>query len=251
MPKIFGKNVSPIVIYAAGALAAFLVYSELFPAEATSAGSRRRTTRKTTPAAETGPYTKADFEAKFAAFNEPVKDAFRPLVAKAEPVTQQVQVQPLGPTNILSADLTGGEGNWAYTGFAEVDGVRQGLLENGTTSESVFLRSGQRWKSLVVRSIGTESMTVAGPDGKEVTIPVGDKAAEQTPSAGVTAPNGTTAVPPGGALAGPIGGAGQPGAAATDLRVQPDGNAAMDRETRRRLRQERRQQRQQGQGSGY
>ena len=135
----------------------------------------------------------------------------------------------------------------AYTGYAEVDGVRQGLLENSASGESVFLVAGQRWKQLVVRSVTAESMTVAGPDGVPIPIPVKDPTAEQKAGTSVVPPIGTVPVNPGGALRGTIGGGvaaqipGAPGVAENTLQVQPDESMQNDRDARRRSRRNRRQ----------
>ncbi|MGV3618259.1 MAG: hypothetical protein ACO1SV_23270 [Fimbriimonas sp.] len=243
MPKIFGKEVNPLVLYGAVAICGVLVYNAVFPAE-DSASAPTRAKKKTTTKKDNSIYLPEDYEAKFASYKEPVKNAFRPLIVKKAPTV----AAPTGPvlTGVLPAGLTGGEGNWAYTGYAEVDGVRQGLLENSASGESVFLVAGQRWKQLVVRSVTAENMIVAGPDGTPIPIPIKDPVAEQKATPNVLPPTGTVPVNPGAALRGTIGGAtaqvpGAPGFAENTLQVQPDESMQNDRDARRRGRRNRRQ----------
>jgi hypothetical protein len=231
VPKIFGKEVNPIILAGGVAILGFLIYDGLFPAEPTASSSSTRSTKKKTPAkADKGGFLPEDYEAKFASYSTPVRNSFTPLVAK-KAITPSVPAGggvAAGPSPYLSGALTGGEGNWMYTGYAEVDGVRQGLLENSSTSESVFLRPGQKWKQLVVRTIGAEKMVVTGPDGASVTLPVGDIANEQKANPNVVPPGGVVPVNPGGALRGQIGGTaaqipGDPNVNVNSLQVQPDG----------------------------
>lgn len=229
MPKIFGKEVNPIILVGGVAILGFLIYDGLFPAEAAPSSSTSTKKKKTPAKADKSGFLPEDYEAKFASYTSPVRNSFTPLVAKK---TITPNVPPAGgaalPSGFIPGTLTGGEGNWMYTGYAEVDGVRQGLLENSSTSESVFLRPGQKWKQLVVRSVAAENMVVTGPDGTNVTLPVGDIANEQRANPNVVPPNGTQPVNPGAALRGPIGGAaaqipGDPNVNVNSLQVQPDG----------------------------
>jgi hypothetical protein len=249
VPKVFGKEVPPIILVGGVAILAVLVYGQIFPADAAPTGpARKRTTKKSTSKAGTQ-YTKEDYEAKFAVYNQPVRNSFQPLVVKAPPAVPTIPPGTLpGAPNVLAADLTGGEAGWAYTGYAEIDGIRQGLLENGSTGASVFLRAGQRWKNLTVRSITAENMTVTGPAGTNVTIPVGDTTVEQRTAGNVVPPGGVAPGNPGAPLAGPIGGAaannvpgaapGTSGVTSTDLQVQPDNSNDGRRRRGRRGRQQ-------------
>lgn len=244
MPKIFGKEVNPLILFGGVAILGFLIYDGLFPAEATpTSSSTRKTAKKTTTADKRG-FLPEDYTATFAAYPTPVRNSFKALVAKK---TVAPPVVPTGPgSGVLPAALTGGEGNWMYTGFADVDGVRQGLLENSSTSESVFLRPGQKWKLLVVKSITENNMVVAGIDGSPITIPVGDVANEQRMNSSVVPPSGVPPVNPGGALRGQIGGAaaqipGDPNVNINNLQVQPDGSMGNDGGNGRRNRRGRRQ----------
>lgn len=243
MPKIFGREVNPIILVGAVGILGFLIYDGLFPAEAASTTTAAKPKKKTTVANKSG-FLPEDYEAKFASYPTPVRNSFKPLVEKRKMTT--VPPESAIVTGVFPASLTGGEGNWMYTGYAEVDGVRQGLLENSSTSESVFLRAGQKWKLLVVRSISENDMVVAGADGKPITIPVGDVANEQRANPNVVPPGGVAPVNPGGALRGPINGAaaqvpGDPNVNMNNLQVQPDGSMGNEGGNGRRNRRGRRQ----------
>lgn len=228
MPKLFGKQINPLILIGVSAIVGFFIYDGLFPAQSAVAPSSSSKKKKTTTASKNSGFLPEDYEAKFASYAVPVRNTFKPLVAK-KVVTAPVIPNGGLPTGVLPSSLTGGEGNWMYTGYAEVDGVRQGLLENSSTSESVFLRAGQKWKQLVVRAVAAENMVVAGPDGTSITIPVGDIANEQRANPNVVPPGGVVPVNPGGALRGQIGGAaaqipGDPNTNVNSLQVQPDGS---------------------------
>ena len=221
MPKLFGKNIPPLALYVGAPVLAYFIYDGLFPAAPASSAKSRVTARsRTSTTTKTNSlFTEEDYEAKFASFKKAPRDAFRPLVEKKN--TNARTAAALG-AGVLPGDLTGGEANWVYTGYASLNGVRQGLLENSSSGESVFLVVWQRWRALTVQTIGAEEMIVTGPTGTAVTIPIGDTATEQTPTPGVVAPNGGTApLNPAGALAGPIGGV-PGGPNPVDLRVEPD-----------------------------
>lgn len=222
MPKIFGRDVPPVILGGGVLVLAALVYNMLFPADGAAV---RRTTRKPPKkkAAVSDQFRPEDYEAKFASYTTPARSVFAPLVERNAAKTV---VNPLTPLKGLSLELTGNEAGWNYTGYAEVDGIRQGLLENTSSGNSVFLRVGQKWRNLTVQSITADALEVSGPEGGNVTIPVYDPSAEQSTTPNVVAANGTPPGTPGAALSGPIGGTAQlPGVAPgnmADMRIQPE-----------------------------
>ncbi len=111
----------------------------------------------------------ADYKAKFSDMTEPVKNAFKPLVSKSSSTGLTGSIG----ANVVPGYLVGGE-SWAYTGNAELDGVKSALLENTKTGEGVFLKVGENWKLLRVVSIKTEGLVVSGGENGEITIPVAD-----------------------------------------------------------------------------
>ena len=150
-------------------------------------------------------YKPEDYKASFAALKEEPKDSFKPLVAK---ITAGMTVGAGLTDSAVGMDLTGGEGNWIYTGNPELDGVRSALIENMTTGESVFLKVGDHWKLAMVKSIGTDSMVFVGNDGEPRTVKLLDPSVN--PQKGAKAPATVASVapvqPP--ALNGAIGGNG-------------------------------------------
>lgn len=220
MPKFAGHNIPTPVLVVVSLAVAYGIYDGFKPSASSGATTKtrsRRSSSKSTTAANSQ-YTKDDYEAKFAVYSKPARNVFSPLVKKT---TQDARAMAAVGAGVLPAFLTGGEANWTYSGYAAVNGVRQGLLENTSSFESVFLVEGQKWRSLTVRKISSEQMVVAGPSGADITIPIGDNATEQSTVPGVTAPNGVAPVSPGAALSGPIG-AVAAGPNPTDLRVEPD-----------------------------
>lgn len=113
-------------------------------------------------------YTKEDRSAHFDGSILVSRDAFQPLVVRKS----SFLTDAMAASGSIPPDFAGGDANWVCTGTAEVDGVRQVLLENKQTSEGVFLRVGERWKNAVVSDVTEDSVTLVGPGGIAKTIHV-------------------------------------------------------------------------------
>ncbi len=180
-------------------------------------------------------YRPEDYTAKFPPVNVTPRDAFKPLVAKTTKTLATEQPTPLAPNGIPAA-FAGGDGNWVYTGNAEVNGVPNALLENGSTGDSVFLRPGERWKSLTVSRVTPNLIEVLGPTGQTYTVRIADETIPEAGTAPAGTPTGTlpAAVPNArGALAGPIGA--DPNAQ-TAAQTDPSGGNGQNRRGRRNRR---------------
>ena len=70
----------------------------------------------------------------------------------------------------VPAALAAGEGDWAYTGMVEIDGVKLALLENGTSHQGGYVREGETWKKSRIAGITMASVTFVGPDGTDTTV---------------------------------------------------------------------------------
>lgn len=70
----------------------------------------------------------------------------------------------------IPAGLAGGEANWAYTGMAEVDGVRMALLENGGSKKSGYVREGETWKKSRIVGISSACIVLADEKGVSETV---------------------------------------------------------------------------------
>jgi hypothetical protein len=128
-------------------------------------------------------FTKQDFIAAdhpFAPLKGPVVDAFKPSIIRSTG-----QTSPTG----FPLDLGGGAG-WSYSGMVVVDGVGKGLLENGSTGESVFLCRGQKWENARAGDIYPDHMILIGPEGP-ITVSVVEKDSSPNTPAEAT----TTALP--------------------------------------------------------
>lgn len=144
---------------------------------------------------------------QFTLLNEPMRNAFKPLVARATD----------GPERLISdIGVPVAEPNWIYTGMAEIDGVPTALLENTRTGDGVFLKQGESWKGVRVYKIAPEELVVTLADGVSRTVKINAPAEQPM----LAAPGGgfQPVNPP---IRGPIGREG--------LAVQPDGSADTNR----------------------
>jgi hypothetical protein len=223
MPKIFGRTVSPVVLVGVGAAAAYLGFTAFFPEEPAAPTVKKPATKKASVKA-TGraiAYTEDDYKLRYASYNEPVHNTFKPLVVRKDANALAANASPGG----VPANFAGGDGNWVYSGRVVVNGVNQGLLENPKTGDAEFVVRGQHWRASGVVDITADSITLSGPDGATITLQAG-AASEPSEMASVSAANPPEPVTLGPGLQGEIG-------------VQPvPGN--MSREDRRARRQNRR-----------
>lgn len=182
-------------------------YTALFPAEdPASKPVPRKSTAKTSSKVVT--YTPDDYNLRFAAYAEPPKNSFKPLI-----VRQDLSTAPTA-LGTLPGSFTNDGGIWAYSGRVVVNGVAQGLLEERKSGDAIFVEKGQRWKNTTILEVGADSISFSGPEGATFTLIAGE-AGEPAPNTSVTAPGGVApvTVPPG--MVGQIGG---------NLGVQPSGN---------------------------
>ena len=104
-----------------------------------------------------------DYTADFQPVNEPLKNAFKPLV-----VRKGGMLSTPAMSNAIPPALAGGESGWEFTGIAEVNGRRQALIENLQTGVGEFLTAGQRWKTSNVLTITNDSVVLKGVDSDAV-----------------------------------------------------------------------------------
>ncbi len=160
------------------------------------------TTKVATGTGEEAVFEKLDRTSSFGLMNDTPRNAFIPVVARRGGIGSGD-----GKGNEIPTDITGGEGNWVYTGTAETDGQRVALIENRTTNDAVFLKRGERWKSGYVVRISEYSVILSGPNGTKTIGLVDDSAPLATLSRGNrsgTLPPASIDLPP--SLNGPIGG---------------------------------------------
>jgi hypothetical protein len=103
-----------------------------------------------------------DYTAKFPAYSEPAKDAFKPLIIRSSDAGKGVSAVPNGGIPI---NYTGGEPNWNYTGVAVINGIPNALLDNSGTGEGVFLKAGDHWKSSSVLTVTQDSVVLQDKEG--------------------------------------------------------------------------------------
>lgn len=200
MLKSLSKPMQYLVMGGLAIIVYLLLSPMLFP-ETPRTTKKRPVAKKSTRKGQQV-YTAEDMTASFDPVNLPVKNVFKPIVAKAvKSPGSATQMNSLPPA------FAGGEANWVYTGTAEVDGVLQALVENKSSGDSVFLKVGDEWKGIYVEQITDDTLILSsattGTD-YTLTLPVEDTGG--TPSNSIN-PNNSNQP-----LNGPIG----------PLTIQPD-----------------------------
>ena len=139
-------------------------------------------------------YTKEDEKASFAAIEGEMPNAFKPAVQR------KVMMGSTKTSNAIPPIFTSGEAGWVYTGNMEVNGGQNALLENGGTGEGVFLKPGEKWKSLTLKKVKNDSIILRAEDGYEKEIFFGSNESDAAQSVAPLNPG------PAPRLAGQIGG---------------------------------------------
>lgn len=189
MPKLFGKNVPPVVLGAGVLLAGYLVYGVVFPSDEPSSLGRKTGTSVKKTVAETD-YQPADYTFTVDPLSDTaaLKDAFRPLIVKNNGSTAG------GVPNI---------DNYTYSGMAAINGDASGLLENGQSGQGDFVKVGQRWHDTwLVIKIDPEEIQLKNDGGDVMTLMAGASAQKTASNAPAPAYNG----PMNPMMVGPIGG---------------------------------------------
>lgn len=111
-------------------------------------------------------FDERDREARFERLNEPVRNTFRPLVARADVGLTGGGLAP----NEFPTAYTGGEPGWFYTGTVIVDDVPSALVENQLTGEGLFLRVGENLKRATITQITPTYIVVRGVTGQSLQL---------------------------------------------------------------------------------
>jgi hypothetical protein len=142
-----------------------------------------------------------DMTAKFERYEGKSRDAFKPEVLPKQSVitalpTVRPSASPANPTNLLSQ--LGLRGSWTLTGINTINGTLSALIENPTTGDSAFLKTGDSWNGLQVVDIQPDTVVFLNSLGQRTQLKFvdpNDEAATTTPGAAPTAPGSTTVVP--------------------------------------------------------
>ncbi len=100
-------------------------------------------------------FTDEDLNAHFTRYAVSARNPFLPALVLGKDVVKPKAVAPATP------------GGWALTGINVINGVPNALLENGKTSDSVFLQPGDRWQGLRVLGIGADAVTFVNALGQQ------------------------------------------------------------------------------------
>lgn len=150
------------IVLAAVAIGAYVLTSE----ETMGAGRKAKRAAKDSVRPLPEGFTKDDLAARFDRVNDPVRDAFVPVIVRSGGSDTASS-----PDAVPSA-LTGGDPNWVFTGMAEIDGVPMALIENRATGEGDFLKQSDSWKLATVEAISPMSLTLSGRDGRTYTLTI-------------------------------------------------------------------------------
>ncbi len=95
------------------------------------------------------------------------RNVFAPLIH-----TEKIAKAPEAKDDLVQipSNFADGESSWAYTGMAEVDGVRMALLENSTKKQSGYVREGEAWKKARVVGISTACIVLSDDKGETQTV---------------------------------------------------------------------------------
>ena len=205
--KAPAKKTSPVVWLGLVA-AAVAVYIVTTPSDAPPPASSAKRKKPTASAKTDSLITQADYDAYKKPFPpvgvSPV-DAFNPLVKQAVKTIPLKGVDlPTEGTRGVPTSLTGGEANWYVTGVPALNGVREALLENTASGEMQYLRAGDRWKGARVSGVDLTTVTLIGPRGAAIEVPVIQPGETPGGVKVVVAPNAPLAIPSG-SISGTIG----------------------------------------------
>lgn len=153
------------------------------PPDSTGIDEAKKVNRKGSKTAKVIVFQEDDFTAQFESVNSGLKNAFVPVVARAESGSSG----GLAP-NEFSTALTNGEPGWFYTGTVIVDEVPSALIENISTGEGMYLKVGEKFKNVVIAEITPTYIVVSTSSGRPIRMNLLDDAPEldETPFTGMS-----------------------------------------------------------------
>jgi hypothetical protein len=149
----------PIIYTAVLGVAA---YAAVVITEPEAAPKRPTTPTKRAASSLPNGLTEADMKARFARYNAPARDAFKPLVVASK--------SSVNAANRQSQSLLGVDGAWALTGINEVNGTPIAVIENASTRDSQFLQVGDTWKGLRVQSVSSDGLVFVNAQGQQTRL---------------------------------------------------------------------------------
>lgn len=137
-----------------------------------------------------------DMTAKFERYEGKLRDAFRPEILPKQSVMNALPGGRMpGESGLFSA--LGLRGSWNLTGINIVNGSRSALIENPTTGDSAFLKTGDQWNGLEVVDIEADTVVFLNSLGQRSQLKFVDPTVVE--DATVPGTPGTTVTPGGGA----------------------------------------------------
>lgn len=99
-----------------------------------------------------------DLTAKFERYEGKSRDAFRPEILPKQSVMNALPGGRMPGTSGGLFSALGLRGSWNLTGINIVNGSRSALIENPTTGDSAFLKTGDQWNGLEVVDIEADTV---------------------------------------------------------------------------------------------
>lgn len=192
-------KISRPMVYAVVAAVAIYAVVLLTEPEKPVSKPKKRTTLGAGMAAPAG-FLPEDMTAKFEPYEGKSRDAFQPEVLPKQSVIKALPLVRTPPSlgNIFSS--LGLRGSWTLTGINTVNGTLSALIENPTTGDSAFLKTGDSWNGLQVVDIQPDTVVFLNSLGQRTQLKFVDPNDETTPTApgaAAAAPGTTTVVPSG------------------------------------------------------
>jgi hypothetical protein len=180
----------PVVYTLAAAVVGYGTLTLLTPQDEVTTKHKSRTTQSGQNKSDS--YTDADYKAHFARYTPQNRNAFLPRIVPSHSAAA-------GQAGKAQPGKLGQAGTWTLTGISKLDGLRNALVENTATHESVELSLGQTWNGLRVIAIRDDAVDFVDAKGKrssisfevQVAVP-GGRAAPGGPG-GVQAPGAVNA----------------------------------------------------------
>jgi hypothetical protein len=163
MPKFkISRPIIYLLVFGAVAYAAVLLTEP--EAVARKSTKPRVSTNRTS---KTDGITEEDRNAKFAPYTTARRDAFAPVVVakKARPKNLEARPTPEPRPVVVVVKAPVPPADWSLTGIALVNGTRMALLENNSHTETIFLKTGEKWKGLEVTQIGQSEVIFKQSNG--------------------------------------------------------------------------------------
>lgn len=120
--------------------------------------------------------TAEDLKAHFARYVGQGRDTFIPKVVPKKGAVALAKIE--GPT---PGKLALGTGTWSLTGITVIDNSRSAVMENTSTHEIFFLKTGDHWNGMHVAAVDADSVVFVNAANQETRVHFAVPKAENAP----------------------------------------------------------------------